>query len=74
MQFRQYKKDGSCDLEFSWKERLIILFKGKVHFSDIAFRHFGNMLVSMVAGWQKSFHGKTKTELTYPDKTKIKVK
>tara|TARA_R100001591_G_scaffold75106_1_gene82973 strand:+ start:2593 stop:2817 length:225 start_codon:yes stop_codon:yes gene_type:complete len=73
MEFRQYKKDGSCDLKFSLRERLIILFKGKIHFSDMALRHFGNLLVGMVANWQMDFKGKTKTELTHPDKTKIKV-
>ena len=74
MQFKKYKKDGSCDLKFSWKERLTILLKGKIYFSDIALRHFGNMLVSMVANWQKDFNEKTKKELTYPNKTKIEVK
>ena len=74
MQFKQYKKDGSCDLKFSWKERLTILLRGKIYFSDIALRHFGNMLVSMVANWQRDFNEKTKKELTYPNKTKIEVK
>ena len=74
MQFKQYKKDGSCDLKFSWKERITILLKGKIYFSDIALRHFGNMLVSMVANWQKDFDEETKKKLTYSKKTEIKVK
>ena len=41
MKFKQYE-NGSCDIEFSWKERLILLKKGKLHLSDEYLRHFGN--------------------------------
>ena len=44
MLFKQHK-NGSCDIEFSWKERLILLRKGKLHLSDEAFRHFSNVLM-----------------------------
>ena len=44
MRFKQFK-NGSCDLEFSWKERWLIFRKGKIHFSDEGLRHFGNILV-----------------------------
>jgi hypothetical protein len=47
MKFKQYK-NGSCDIEFSLKERFLILKKGKIHLSDEALRHFGNKLVQMV--------------------------
>jgi len=73
MRFKQYKEDGSCDLEFSWKERLTILLKGKIYFSHTAFRHFGNILVSMVASWQVNFDEETKKKITYPE-DKIKTK
>ena len=33
MKFKQYE-NGSCDIEFSWKERIILFKKGKLHFSD----------------------------------------
>jgi hypothetical protein len=74
VQFKQYKKDGSCDLNFSWRERFIILFKGKIYFSSDSLRHFGNLLVSMVANWQKDFDEETKKKLTHSKETKIKVK
>ena len=40
MKFKQYE-NGSCDIEFSVKERWLILKKGKIHLSDEALRHFG---------------------------------
>ena len=44
MKFKQYE-NGSCDIEFSWKERLTLLRKGKLHLSDENLKHFGNNLV-----------------------------
>jgi hypothetical protein len=70
MNFKQYE-NGSCDIEFSWKERLIILKKGKVHLSDEALKHFGNNLVLMVAQWQDKFNEELKTKLTFKN-TEIK--
>jgi len=35
MKFKQYE-NGSCDVEFSLKERWIILKKGKIHLTDEA--------------------------------------
>ncbi len=54
MIFKQYE-DGSCDIVFSFKEKLLILRKGKIHLSDEALRHFGNTLVKMVADWNLYF-------------------
>lgn len=54
MIFKQ-KEDGSCDIVFSWKERFILFFKGKLYFSDETLRHFGNNLVKMVSEWQIKF-------------------
>jgi hypothetical protein len=72
MIFKQYE-NGSCDIEFSWKERLILLKKGKLHLSDEAFRHFGNNLIKMVSDWNIKFNKELQSKLTYKD-TKIEGK
>jgi hypothetical protein len=72
MKFKQYD-NGSCDIEFSVKERWLILKKGKIHLSDEALRHFGNNLVKMVSEWNLKFKKETQEKLTY-DNTKIEGK
>jgi hypothetical protein len=72
MIFKQYE-NGSCDIIFSFKEKLIILRKGKIHLSDEALRHFGNTLVKMVADWNMKFNEDIKNTQT-DNKTKIEVK
>jgi hypothetical protein len=72
MKFKQYE-NGSCDIEFSVKERWIILKKGKIHLSDEALRHFGNKLVQMVSEWNLKFNDDIKSKNTY-DNTKIEGK
>jgi hypothetical protein len=72
MKFKQYE-NGSCDIEFSVKERWIILKKGKVHLSDEALRHFGNNLVQMVSEWNLKFNEQLKNKMTFKD-TKIEGK
>jgi len=69
MKFKQYN-DGSCDIEFSWKERFILFKKGKLHLSDEYLRHFGNNLVRIVADWQLKFREEVKNKQTYND-TKV---
>jgi hypothetical protein len=69
MKFKQYE-DGSCDIEFSLKERWIIFRKGKIHFSDEMLRHFGNNLVRRVSEWNFKFNEKIKNKITFDD-TKI---
>jgi hypothetical protein len=64
MKFKQYLKDGSCDIEFSLKERLIILRKGKLHLPADTFRHFSNTLVRLVADWNVHFKEETKNLVT----------
>ena len=64
MKFKQYE-NGSCDIEFSFKERWLILKKGKIHLSDEALRHFGNKLVQMVSEWNLKFKKDTQEKLTY---------
>jgi hypothetical protein len=66
MKFKQYE-NGSCDIKFSWKERWIILTKGKIHLSDINLRHFGNNLIKIVADWNIKFNDKIKNLETFPN-------
>jgi hypothetical protein len=72
MQFKQYKKDGSADIIFSWKERITVFLFGKIHLSDIFLRHFGNNLVHIVSQWNNNFNEKVKETLTFED-TEIKI-
>ena len=72
MKFKQYE-NGSCDIEFSWKERLILLKKGKLHLSDENLKHFGNNLVKMVMDWQLKFNEDIANKTTLAD-TKIEGK
>ena len=72
MKFKQYE-NGSCDIEFSVRERWIILKKGKICLSDEALRHFGNKLVQMVSEWNLKFNDEIKSKNTY-DNTKIEGK
>jgi hypothetical protein len=70
MKFKQYD-NGSCDIEFSFKERFIVLKKGKIHLSDKYLRHFGNNLVKIVADWNLKFNEELKKETTF-ENTEIK--
>lgn len=72
MKFKQHE-DGSCDIEFSWKERLILFKKGKLHLSDENLKHFGNNLVKMVFDWQLKFREEIANKKTFID-TKIEGK
>lgn len=72
MKFRQ-KEDGSCDIIFSWKELFIILKRRKLTFTAETFRHFGNVLVTMVAQFNTNFDNKTKSMYT-TENTKIEGK
>ncbi len=72
MKFKQYE-NGSCDIEFSIKERWIILKKGKIHLSDEMLRHFGNNLVKIVMDWQLKFKENIANKQTSTD-TKIEGK
>jgi hypothetical protein len=72
MKFKQYE-NGSCDIEFSFKERLLILRKGKLHLSDEMLKHFGNSLVKIVIDWQTKFKEDVANKQTFED-TKIEGK
>jgi|5B_taG_2_1085324.scaffolds.fasta_scaffold17507_4 lipopolysaccharide export system protein LptC len=64
MNFRQYEKDGSCDLNFSEEEIKIIVKNKKVHFTAEALRDFGNCLTKMVAHWNLNFNEELKNKIT----------
>jgi hypothetical protein len=72
MKFKQYE-NGSCDIEFSWKERLLLFRKGKLHLSDEYLKHFGNNLVKIVMDWQIKFKEEVANKITFED-TKIEGK
>jgi hypothetical protein len=72
MKFKQYE-DGSCDIEFSWKERILLFKRGKLHLSDENLKHFGNNLVKIVADWQLKFKEDVVNKQTFTD-TKIEGK
>ena len=69
MQFKQYD-NGSCDIEFSKEEIEILSKKGKLHLSDEALRHFGNVIMSIVVEWQGKFKKDVAEKVTYTS-TKI---
>ena len=66
MQFKQ-KKDGSCDMIFSWKEIFIIIRKKKVTFTAEGLRHFGNVLIKIVSEWNMNFNKELQTKQTKPE-------
>jgi hypothetical protein len=72
MKFKQYD-NGSCDIEFSMEERIILFKKGKLHLTDENFKHFGNNLVKMVMDWQIKFKEDVANKQSFAD-TKIKGK
>jgi hypothetical protein len=67
------KENGSCDIEFSWKERFILFKKGKLHLSNESLKHFGNVLMKIVYEWNEKFDEKTQKIHTKND-TKIEGK
>jgi hypothetical protein len=72
MIFKQYE-DGSCDIKFSWRERLILLKSGKLHLSGGDLKHFGDHLVKMVSDWHLKFDEETRKKITFGE-TKIEGK
>jgi hypothetical protein len=69
MKFNQHE-NGSCDIEFSWKERITLFRKGKLHLSDENLKHFGNNLIKMVMDWQMKFKKEVANKQSFTD-TKI---
>ena len=68
MNFKQYKKDGSCDICFTWKERFRIFFFGKLHLNSLFLKHFGNTLVGIVVEWNSNFNKDLAQKTTVPGK------
>jgi len=64
MKFYQ-KEDGSCDLIFSDEELKIINKHKKLKFTPYALRHFGNILVTIIAKFQLFFDEKLAKTPTY---------
>jgi len=67
MNFRQYDKDGSCDINFSDEEIKIIQKHKKLHFDPISLKHFGNALVRMVITFNQNFSEDVKKIQTLPE-------
>jgi hypothetical protein len=63
MIFKQFK-DGSCDIEFSFKERLTLITKGKLHLTDENLKKFGDNLIKTVINWQINFNETLQKKLT----------
>lgn len=59
MKFVQHK-DGSCDIKFSWKERINLFIRGKIIFKPTNFKHFSNNMFKMLMDWQENFDEETK--------------
>ena len=71
MKFIQHE-DGSCDLKFSFREKIIILFKGKLFFSTESLKHFGNNLVHMVYNFHKKMSPELQKKMTTSNEVKTK--
>lgn len=67
-----YEKDNSKIL-FSWRERIILLVKGKLEFTDIGMKHFCNNLFAILVNFQKRFDPKVQKMVTkHTDELKTK--
>ncbi len=69
MKFKQYD-DGSCDIEYTWKERLRILLKGKMFFNSESFKHVVNNFAKIIFEWQANFLEKDKDIISHQNKDK----
>jgi hypothetical protein len=67
MIFKQNKIDGSCEILFSDEEKKIINDKQKIFLDAESFRHFGNVLMKMVADWNINFNDELKSRITLGD-------
>ena len=65
MIFKQNKIDGSCEILFSDEEKKIINDKQKIFLDAESFRHFGNVLIKMVADWNINFNDELKSKCSY---------
>jgi|TARA_R110000787_G_C13207889_1_gene424810 hypothetical protein len=63
MKFIQYK-DGSCDLKFSFKERITLFIRGKIIFTPTALKYFGNNLMKILVDFQNNFDEDLKRKMS----------
>ena len=67
-----YEKDNS-KIIFSWRERITILLKGKLVFTDLFMKHFCNNLFGILVNFQRRFDDKVKKTFNNPhDEVKTK--
>ena len=64
MIFKQNKEDGSCEIIFSENEIKIIKEKKKFYLDAESLRHFGNVLMKMVADQNMNFNDELKFRKT----------
>ena len=67
MIFKKNKIDVSCEILFSDEEKKIINDKQKIFLDAESFRHFGNVLIKMVADWNINFNDELKSRITLGD-------
>jgi hypothetical protein len=72
MKIIQYK-NGSGYFQFTWKERITLLLKGKLVMTDFALRHFGNAWINLILNWQHNFNEEIQKIETTTD-TEIELK
>lgn len=67
-----YEKDNS-KIIFTWRERITILLKGKLIFTDLFMKHFCNNLFGILVNFQSRFDDKVKETFNNPhDEVKTK--
>jgi ABC-type hemin transport system ATPase subunit len=66
-------KEESSEMSFSWKERMLLLFKGKLIFSDEMMKHFVNHLSRVVYEFNIRVDKKYKDQITFKN-TEVKSK
>lgn len=62
MKFVQEKRTGDVDWSFTWKERFLIFFKGKVTLPVASVRTFGNHLMEILGEWYLAMDKETKLQ------------
>ena len=72
MKFIQYK-DGSCDLKFSFKERITLFISGKIIFTPTALKYFGNNLMKILVDFQNNFDEDLKRKMSEYDELKKEI-
>ena len=66
-------KTGDGKIIFTFKERLIIFFKGRLELPSLSLRHLGNKLLKLIATWNIYFKEEIQQTQTH-DHTDIESK